>query len=374
MNALSSVITGKPVRATVHWKQVVSLTALYAAIVIGWIAYHNYQPKLLEKFNLSSFAFPLVLVQGIVLAITPPIAGILGDRFRRNGGNRLPIITLGISFASMVFMAVAFALFTDLGPLTKWMLPVLIVLWLVAMSIFTSPALSTLELFSPAERLPNLMALLTIVANLLYALEPVIVDIIDFAGAPATFMTGGLIVLITGYSLRRNSLALFGSQEDSINSGEPTVTKSGYGFILWMGVCLGIATGVLFNIAPTFLENKLSPLILVNGKVVVVGMLVLSGLLSVPISEYVTREGLHRSFRFGFLGLLACFAAFPIFSSPLAAALLCAVFSVMFTVLSVSTLPLTIRLSRFDEKVFCVGIFFCGVAIPDAVIKTILAY
>ena len=125
----------------------------------------------------------------------------------------------GISFAAMVFMAVAFTLLTDPGEAFKWILPILIVCWLIAMSIFTSPALSTLELFTPVDKLPEAMAILTIVANLIYALEPVIVDIIDYLGAPITFMAGGTVLFLSGYALKRNSLNLFSQQDDKEAKG-----------------------------------------------------------------------------------------------------------------------------------------------------------
>ncbi|HPH47863.1 MAG TPA: hypothetical protein PKU83_12695, partial [Chryseolinea sp.] len=141
----------------IKWKQLWSLAALYGSIVIGWIAYQNYQPKLLEKFNFTDFSFILLVFQGIILVITPPIAGKLGDRYRFKAGHRIPIITTGISFAAMVFMAVAFTLLGNPGEIFKWVLPVLIVFWLIAMSIFTSPALSTLELFTPVDKLPSAM-------------------------------------------------------------------------------------------------------------------------------------------------------------------------------------------------------------------------
>ena len=35
----------------IHWKQLWSLASLYASIIIGWIAYQNYQPKLLIQFG-----------------------------------------------------------------------------------------------------------------------------------------------------------------------------------------------------------------------------------------------------------------------------------------------------------------------------------
>jgi MFS family permease len=144
---------------SIQWKQLCSLAALYGSIVIGWIAYQRYQPKLLVQFQFTDFTFLLIVAQALILTITPPIAGKIGDRFRLKSGHRIPIITAGISFAAMIFMAVAFTLFSNPGEIFKWVLPVLIIFWLIAMSIFTSPALSTMELFTPVDKLPLAMAI-----------------------------------------------------------------------------------------------------------------------------------------------------------------------------------------------------------------------
>ena len=124
----------------------------------------------------------LAAAQGIILIITPPIAGKLGDRYRNTVGNRLPIIRAGIAFVAMIFMAVAFTLISNPGPQFRFILPIMIILWLIGMSIFTSPALSTIELFSSANKLPRAMAIIAIVGEVIYALEPVIVNIIDYLG------------------------------------------------------------------------------------------------------------------------------------------------------------------------------------------------
>src|SRR6478735_11780725 len=207
----------------IEWKQLWSLAALYASIVIGWIAYHNYQPKLLEQFHFTDFTFFLMVAQGIILVITPLIAGKLGDKYRFKRGDRIPVISTGISFAAMMFMAVAFTLFSNPNETFRWILPLLIICWLIAMSIFTSPALSTLELFTPVDKLPRAMAVLTIVANLIYALEPVIVDIIDFIGAPLTFITGGVVVFLSCYALKKTSLNLFSQSEDKESGAVATM-------------------------------------------------------------------------------------------------------------------------------------------------------
>src|SRR5687768_6838510 len=82
--------------ATIEWKQLLSLTSLYASVIIGWIAYYRYQPKLLVEFKFTDFSFLLIVVQAIILIVTPLIAGRFGDRHRFRNGHRLPIISTGI--------------------------------------------------------------------------------------------------------------------------------------------------------------------------------------------------------------------------------------------------------------------------------------
>jgi len=351
-----------------QWKQLWSLAALYGSIVIGWIAYQNYQPKLLEKFHFTEFALLLTIAQGMILVVTPPIAGKIGDRFRVKSGHRLPIITLGISFAAMIFMAVAFTLFTNPGEIFRWILPVLIIFWLIAMSIFTSPALSTIELFTPIESMPRAMALLTIVGNLLYALEPVIVDIIDFLGAPLTFVVGGLVVFLSGLLLRKNSLSLFKQKRDLVTAKKESPTENQWPFIFLMGLGLGLATSVMFNLFPPVYTKTLG----VDGKWMLVVILVGSAIVSLPLSNVVNQLGLKRSFYRSMIVVIVSVAAIFMAASAWMIILLTVIFTVVFTVLSVSTLPLTIQLARYDEKVLCVGIFFSGVALPDAIIQTFL--
>jgi MFS family permease len=358
----------------IHWKQLWSLTALYSSIIIGWIAYQNYQPKLLIQFGFTDFAFFLAVSQAIILVFTPPISGIMGDRYRFEKGHRLPIISSGISFAAMIFMAVAFTLFTNPGETLKWLLPVLIVLWLIAMSIFTSPALSTVELFTPVDRLPKAMALLTIVANLIYAIEPVIVDIIDYLGAPITFIAGGVVTLLSGYAMKKNSLGLFKQTGDKeISRQEKMKTSFGdFTQIFVLGLILGIATVVLFELFPDVIAGKISSITdAPNSKLLLVGMLVFSAILSWPISTWINNFSMSHVFWAScFLAGLTIFGVM-FFSIPWMVLLMALIFVVAFTAMSVSSLPLALDYSGFYQKVFCVGIFFAGVALPDGILDSI---
>jgi MFS family permease len=364
------------VNNNIQWKQLWSLAALYASIIIGWIAYANYQPKLLVQFNFTHFTFFLTLSQAVILVVTPPIAGRIGDKFRFEKGHRLPIISSGISFAAMVFMAVAFTLFSNPGEIFKWLLPVLIVLWLVSMSIFTSPALSTVELFTPIDKLPKAMAVLTIVANFIYAFEPVIVDIIDYLGAPVTFILGGAVTLASGYAMQKNSLGLFkqnGSREPQ-GAVPDKSTKSSYAFIFFLGIILGLTTTIMFNFFPDIFTEKLPEIFTSsNGKVGLVAMLILSAVLSWPISNMVNNYSMDQVFWYS-AGLVAITMAGVFFIDNSMIILVCGLlYTVAFTTLSVSSLPLAINRAGYFDKVLCVGIFFSGVAFPEGLIETILA-
>lgn len=44
---------------SIEWRQLLSLTSLYGSIIIGWIAYYRYQPKLLVQFSFTDFSFLL---------------------------------------------------------------------------------------------------------------------------------------------------------------------------------------------------------------------------------------------------------------------------------------------------------------------------
>lgn len=360
---------------SIQWKQLWSLASLYASIVIGWIAYHNYQPKLLVKFNFTDFSFLLTLASGVILVVTPLVAGRLGDRYRFKKGHRLPIISTGISFAAMIFMAVAFTLLSNPGEVFKWVLPVLIVLWLVAMSIFTSPALSTLELFTPVDQLPSAMAILTIVGNLIYALEPVIVDIIDYIGAPLTFIAGGTVVFLSGYALQKNASGLFNIHEFSAKEEAAANThRSRYVYIFILGIALGFATTVLFNFFPEVLQASLKPYFDLEGKWLIVGILLISAIISWPATSLIKKYGMEVVF-WGSLALIGISMSGVIFLSDAWIVLIMALlFAFTFTTLSVSSLPLAIKNAGYYEKVFCVGIFFSGVELPEAIIESILNY
>jgi len=360
----------------IQWPQLLSLAALYTSIIIGWIAYYNYQPILLKAYRFENLSFFLLVAQGIILVVTPPIAGMFGDKYRFTKGHRIPIITAGISFVAMIFMAVAFALISNPNDTFRWIFPFLIIFWLFGMSIFTSPALSTVELFTPIDKMPRAMAVLTIASNFVYALEPVIVDIINTLGAPATFMLGGLLVSLSGYALKKNSLKLFkGNSEPARTSAKGSEKESRYEMIIMLGIVVGVVTTILFNLVPGHIYDHFSNShsFLPEGKWILVLILATSGLIAIPMSNVVSSLGLSTSFTFSAVVSLVSLVLLLFSGSFILSLILVGVFMVTFALLSVSALPLALNHSGFHKKVLCVGLFFSGVELPNGILEIFIS-
>lgn len=357
----------------IQWKQLWSLVALHASIIIGWIAYYNYQPKLLVQYHYEHYKFFLIVAQGIILFVTPPIAGWLGDRYRKKQGNRLPIIAMGISFAAMVFMTVAFTIITNPPESFLWLLPVMIVLWLISMSIFTSPALSTSELFAPSGKMPTVVAILSIVSGLLYSLEPIIVHIIDFWGAAFTFFAGGALVLISGFALRKSIVE--STITDSVNERVvDTVSLMDYGKIFVTGLAFGLITAIIFNILPELIDERLDGIFGLgwSGKVWISIILAVSAVFCLPASIWVESKGLTKALRLGFIFCFLIISLLLNTNNAHVMLLLLFVFTITYSILSVSALPLALTQSGNKHKVLAIGIFFSGVELPNSVMDILM--
>ncbi|MFH6985484.1 MFS transporter [Marinoscillum luteum] len=348
------------------WKQLLSLTLLYASVIIGWIAYYNYQPKLLEAYNFTDLTLFLFVVQGIIMVITPMIAGRLGDRFRGKAGKRLPIISAGVSFAAMIFMATAFTLYTEPGPVFKWILPGLITLWLFSMALFTSPAISTIELFVPVKKLPTAMAMLTIVYGLLYSIEPIIVDIIDFLGAPLTFVAGGVAVFFSGFLMRKNTKIMVDVPKKT------ELAKSDYTYAFVLGIALGLATTLLFNMFPDWFEAKNFHLFGISGNGAVSVILAVVAILSLPLSKFTESRSIYFTILLSILASFAVVAGIYFTDNYALLVILILLFAMFYSMMSVSFLPLALTVIRDQHKVFGVGVFFAGFELPNGILEAIL--
>jgi len=360
MNVKPEVAAGKA-----NWNQIYSLIALNAAIVISWIAYHNYQPKVLEIFRFQDLSFFLIVAQSLILVFIPPIAGVVGDRVIRSGGNRFVVFTVGISVTAMVFMCVAFTVGTASTINLTAALPFMIVIWLISMNIFHSPANSMLEMFAPAKSLPSAMALMVMTTELLYALEPLIVDFVDYIGPVSTFALGGILLVITGYFFRRTTrnLTLTRSSEDA-RKGE-----SNFLYVLIAGIALGFAVALIKNYIPQKVDASAAfegvAHLSFSGPVVVSMMLGIAAIVAWPMSKAVDRIGTQKGLLYGLAGTFVCLGGIMLVSNSLLLMVLAFFTAPFFSLASVSAFPFALSKLSVKNVTLGTGIFFGSIELAD---------
>ena len=353
---------------SIQWKQLWSLIFLDVAIIISWIAYTKYQPDLVQQFGFQEHALILAIIQGVILVVTPPIAGNVADRVRERSGKRLPVINIGINFVSMVFMTVAVTIFANPSGLITWVFPILIVLWLISMNIFHSPAISMVEIFVPSEKLPSIMAIFVMITEIAYAIEPSVNDLIAYFGAPITFALGGTLVFVSGWLLQKSSLSL--PRTNQKVDEESSQKSSSFFLVLITGLIMGIATAVFFNIFPDHLEKNLDFLDAngFKGSYFVSLLAVFAAIISVPIGRWIERFGLFKAIQIGYVSTLILVVGVLYVPQPYVM-LVCSLFyPIAFAILTVSAFPLVFDSLSSKHKVLGVGLFFSGVELPNSLV------
>lgn len=357
-------------KQTIYWRQIWSLIALNASIIISWIAYHNYQPQLLDQFNYEHYEGFLQKAKLIILLIVPPLAGFAADRFFKPGDRRIPLVTAGVSFTALVFMLVASTIGNNpMFDLSSY-LPIMIVIWLISMNLFYAPALAMLEKFVPAALFATVMGVYVLVSDIIYSLEPAIVVLVELFGAPITFLFGGAIVLGSGLWFSRAYKSWSAEQkiaitENSIPAGFLKPLK------IWLIAFLfGIAFAFLINVLPGQIERKLIRADLgdYTGEVLVSGLLFLTALAAWALSKRVTNDNLASTFISSFVAIIILFIVSAYLNEVAALFPLLLVIPAL-ALLSVSALPMAMSNAGLKHKMLAAGLFISGAEFPDSFLE-----
>lgn len=355
---------------SIHWRQIWSLIALNAAIIISWIAYHNYQPQLLEQFNYEHYEGFLQKAKLIILLIIPPLAGFLADRFFKPGDKRVPLVTAGVSFTALVFMLVASAIGTSpLFDLSAY-LPIMIVVWLISMNVFYAPALAMLEKFVPAAQFAVVMGIYVLVSDIIYSLEPAIIVLVEFFGAPITFLFGGAIVLGSGLWFSRTYKEWSSSEKNAITSNN--LHEGGLKPLkIWVIAFLfGLAVAFLINVLPGQLESKLirADLGEYTGEIIVSGLLFLTALAAWALSKRITLDNVASTFVVSFASIIILFFV-SAYLDDVAALFPLLLVIPMLGLLSVSAFPMAMSNAGLKHKMLAAGLFISGAEFPDSFLE-----
>lgn len=287
-------------RTAILWRQVWGLGALLAAIIVSFMAYGFYQPKILKDLGFVELAGWLGIVQGLLGVVIEPLIGGISDLILRRMGSRLPMISVGVTLAGLIFVVVGLLLQGNLPLGIRWLVPVLMTVWVVAMIIFRGPALALLRQLAPVEALPKANAVLTLVSGIVGALGPLLMLLLKSIGASPTFLIGAIALVIGTFilfsSIPRHTLVF--SYEETRKSTISTVLL---GLIFMVGLGAGLEINLLLGIFPNVLNNQISS---IPAEFITSGILIVSALTAIPVGELTVKLGVIKSLLLG-IGALA---------------------------------------------------------------------
>ncbi|MFO1419038.1 MAG: hypothetical protein U1E83_10255 [Methylotetracoccus sp.] len=354
----------------IRWPGVLALVALDLATLLSWMAYDDYQPRLVEHFGYGAEARTFATLQAVILVLTPPVAGHVADRLLASGGTRLALVNLGITLAAMAFMATSLAASGAQHPLLSAGFPLLITLWLISMNIFHSPAISMLELYAPPVLLTGVAALFTLLANLVEALGPSLTVLIDACGASATFAGGGILIALSGLAFLRTASGT-SSAVHRPDMGTDRGERSAFGRIVAMGLLLGGTGALIDDLLPPWIAAK-GDLVAGLAPAVQSSLLhVIAAFAAAPFGLIGNRIGCTRLAGLGLaLSLIAGPCAWLLAGKAASTALV--LLPIAYAAAGVAALPLAFSLLPPRHTVVGVGLLFSALEVVPGIVKIAL--
>ncbi|MEH1964963.1 MFS transporter [Nostoc sp.] len=226
------------------WVQVWVLAAVQGAITLTWLIYNIYLPQLLTQFGFpASLAVGLVLIENALGAVLEPLMGGLSDQARRWVGTRFPFISVGMILSATLFIAIP-SVVSLIPPTTvmRSLLPIVLVAWALAMTIFRSPAMCLLGMYSTPAQLPLAVSFVTLTGGAIGAFRPISYKFILSLGPVYTFAIGSFVMLGAAAVLR-----LVNPPEAPVDRHQAeTVKLPLQKLALILGTGFGVAWGIRF--------------------------------------------------------------------------------------------------------------------------------
>lgn len=273
-------------KSKIKYPELIALVMLNISVIISWMAYNEYHPVIIQKFGLDSMANSLKLFKAIILVLIPVVAGFLTDYILSKNKSYFLIYTVGIVAAGMTFMSIASSVMFNQSGFIQFILPALIVIWLVAMNLFVSPANSLVDLFAPKGKLPLVMAILFITTELTYAFEPFIVNFINYIGASFTFIVGGILVVGSGVFFIKQT------KDEIVERKEVSAIRQksiGTSMVFVIGLFLGLTHSFIYTVIPDNINN-LENFSNISDKFIATFLFIIAAFFALPVSSYWSKR------------------------------------------------------------------------------------
>lgn len=351
---------GSP-RHTVLWTSVLALAVLYGAFTLSWVIYRVQLPQMGKQFGFAeTFAPTVLLIDALMAVFLEPFSGRLADRDQQRRSNRFPVIFLGTGISALLFLLLI-GLLAFVSPQSGlgWMIPLSLIAWGAAMSVFRSPALAMLRQYATPRLLPQAASAMTLAAGLMGATAPLAGPLFVQLGVPITFVACAVLLVVSALVLR--------ALNSEIPVNRESITQTDLVFRVEVIFALGLATTFALRLVVETLPKILKAQVpTVNPPLMLGAVFLTVALAAFPAGALAVRWGNRRVMLVGIAGMAACFAMMASIPNAAIALLLAVGFGVSFSLFSNGTLPLVMTMLAARNAGLAVGMFFGGASLATA--------
>ncbi|MEM7772003.1 MAG: MFS transporter [Cyanobacteria bacterium P01_A01_bin.37] len=372
----------------VLWVQVWGLALVQGAIALTWVIYNLYLVELLTQFGFSaSLATILLVIENILAAVIEPLMGNFSDGLQHKMGTRFPFIALGMIIASACFLGIpAVLVFTGPSGMIRWLLPIMLVAWAIAMTLFRSPALSLLGRYAFRTQLPQAASILTLVGGVTGALAPLAGNFILRMGPLFTFFIGSLSLLGAAVALRAvgpnqrvidsaENLTAESTRHSIEDDNAETITPMGNPSVsmpmafsklaLVFGAGMGVALGfrLVMQIFPKVLSEQVPD---INSRFVLGAIFVSLALTAIPAGKLAAYMGMRLAMITG-LGMMSMLTLLVLIGKSNVTVFGVAIaLGICLSLVSNTTLPFALSMVPDHKSGLGTGMYFSGGAVASS--------
>jgi hypothetical protein len=341
------------------WRQVGGVAVLQGAITLTWMLYQLYVPQLLAGFGFPGFDRAIGILEDALAIAIEPFAGWLSDKQRQWMGTRFPIIVVGAILSSVLFIMIpAIFILGDISSFWRWILPVVIVAWAVAMAMFRSPAVSLLGKYASQTQLPQAMSLLVLTGGVVRAVKPVTSDFILSLGPAFTFAIGSFALLAAVAFLRSVNPDARVSELPSDTEMSDRISILPLGLIAFTGMAVAWGSRAMAErILPDVLATQIPG---IDIKLLMMGVGFGLALAALPAAAVAVRVGNQRALLAGLAttAILLLVMAFIQGAVAMSTIVIAMIFS--YSLVANGTVPFALSLVPPVRGGLGVGIYFGG--------------
>jgi hypothetical protein len=373
MNVVTNVQTNSFPNAPtkIMWQQVWGLAALLAAITFSWIAYGFYQPIILARIGFVDLAIWLGIFQGLLGAIVEPIVGWFSDRILGRFGSRLPQVVVGVTLAGLIFVIASWLVETQLSEGMRWIVPVMMTMWVIAMIIFREPAIALLQGFAPTSQLPQANAILALVLAITSATSPILGLIPKQIGASMTFILGAIALLIASVllwvSMPRHLVTATSPEVSTTKLTAKSLVLYALPFVVGLGA--GLEINLLLHILPRHLFQALGSL---SIEYIQSAILLIAGIATLPLRSLFRRYKVTFGMGLGLAAIAGCLTLTVLSQNSVYLIFMSAIAAMALGLVLTNTIPLALAMVPPNQAGFGTGLYFGGNGMATAVFAALV--